>query len=101
MGVGATACTIEICFLTEQYAMVYKSYYAIGLVKVIWYIIKIWISDDAFASEICIEDLGLAKVLYVTGIHVYLIHQLVCFDLYKFYNGQTAICYQLMIKRDF
>jgi len=30
-----------------------------------------------------------------------LIHQLVRFGLYKCCNGQTAICYQLMIKRDF
>lgn len=71
MGVGATACIIEISFLTEQYTMVYKSEYAVGLVRIIWYIIKIWISDDAFGSEICIEDLGLAKVLYLIGIHVY------------------------------
>lgn len=31
---------------------------------------------------------------------MYLIHQLVCFGLYKCCSGQTAICYQLMIKRD-
>jgi hypothetical protein len=57
VGVGATACIIAISFLTEQYTVVYKSYYAIGLVKVIWYIIKMWISDDAFVSEICIGGL--------------------------------------------
>jgi len=32
---------------------------------------------------------------------MYLIHQLVCFGLYKYCNGQTAICYQLMIRWDF
>jgi hypothetical protein len=35
VGVGATACITEISFLTEQYALVYKSYYAVGLVNII------------------------------------------------------------------
>jgi len=32
---------------------------------------------------------------------MYLIHELVCFGLYTCCNGQTAICYQLVIRRDF